>query len=454
MISDVFFAVSAAAQPLRWVFGQELAEEKEEEHLPRYLARETPTHPFANVFRFLAQTFRIWNVVIRDGCEEFFFVLAIEGRLADEHFVEENAVRPPINRFTVRLIQNNLERGRGERGMIWKAPTTWCSSYLGRDVVGRAAESFGRLIVLNVLLAHAEIGDLYVPVLVQQHVVELQVAVDYAAGMQEEQPDCDFGRIKSEGSVGRRERWKTWKVSQWKFMGGKRKYSLTITVNANRTTDDGHVIYITKKRRQTAAGGDEWIERGAFNFGGWGEGIETKGCLSKGLKDDRRGREERGRVNDRQKRGLGAWGGALEYEGRFGRLATSLTNRKDLAVKVLNRSPWNFFSEVPWMLLNVFECFVVFGKCKFKPSKPARSIKFFIHLSVVQTNFTTPRFCNHLQEDSFLFYPSSCQFTSQLLSQFQPPTTVGHKLELSPRQFTSHSPPLHIINLHIPIKAS
>jgi hypothetical protein len=276
MISDVFFTVSAAAQPLRWVFGQELAEKKEEEQLPRYLARETPTHPFANVFRFLAQTFRIWNVVIRDGCEEFFFVLAIEGRLADEHFVEENAVRPPINRFTVRLIQNNLERA-GERGMIWKAPTTWCLSYLGRDVVGRAAESFGRLIVLNVLLAHAEIGDLYVPVLVQQHVVELQVAVDYAAGMQEEQPDCDFGRIKSGGSVGSRERWKTWKVSQWKFMGGKRKYSLTITVNANRTTDDGHVIYITKKRRQTAARGDEWIERGLLI-----SAVEVKGLRQKG----------------------------------------------------------------------------------------------------------------------------------------------------------------------------
>ena len=68
--------------------------------------------------------------------------------------------------------------------------------YLGRDVVGRAAEGLGGEVPRNALLAHAEVGDLDVAVLVQQHVVQLQVPVDDVARVQEEQPDGDLCRVK------------------------------------------------------------------------------------------------------------------------------------------------------------------------------------------------------------------------------------------------------------------
>lgn len=66
----------------------------------------------------------------------------------------------------------------------------WC------DVVGSSAECFRGFVALNVFLAHSEIRYLDVPILIQQHIIQLQVTINDAAGVQEEQSDGDFGRVK------------------------------------------------------------------------------------------------------------------------------------------------------------------------------------------------------------------------------------------------------------------
>ena len=48
-------------------------------------------------------------------------------------------------------------------------------THLGRDVVGRAAERRRLAVAHDVLLAHAEVGDLDVTFFVEQHVVQLQI---------------------------------------------------------------------------------------------------------------------------------------------------------------------------------------------------------------------------------------------------------------------------------------
>lgn len=54
-------------------------------------------------------------------------------------------------------------------------------THLGRDVIGRAAEGFGGLVAADTLFAHTKVRDLDVAVLIQQNVVELQIAIDDAA---------------------------------------------------------------------------------------------------------------------------------------------------------------------------------------------------------------------------------------------------------------------------------
>lgn len=68
--------------------------------------------------------------------------------------------------------------------------------YLRRNVVRCAAERFRRLVAQDALLAHAEIGYLNVPVHVQQHVVQLQIAVHDAPRVQIKQPDSNLRRVE------------------------------------------------------------------------------------------------------------------------------------------------------------------------------------------------------------------------------------------------------------------
>lgn len=75
------------------------------------------------------------------------------------------------------------------------------AAYLGGDVIGSAAERFRRPVAVQALLAHAEVGDLDVPVLVEQDVVQLEIPVDDAATVQEEQADRYFRRVKPDDEI-------------------------------------------------------------------------------------------------------------------------------------------------------------------------------------------------------------------------------------------------------------
>lgn len=81
--------------------------------------------------------------------------------------------------------------------------------YLRRDIIWRSAKGFRGFIALYILLAHAKVGDFYVSILIQQHVVQLQIAINDAACVKEKQPDGDFGRVEPVAVNG-----KSLKVSQ------------------------------------------------------------------------------------------------------------------------------------------------------------------------------------------------------------------------------------------------
>ena len=78
--------------------------------------------------------------------------LGDEGRLADEHLVDEDAERPPVGADVVALVGDDL----------------------GREVLGRAAE--GPRAVLDVL-GEAKVHKFEVAVLIKEQVLRLEVAV-------------------------------------------------------------------------------------------------------------------------------------------------------------------------------------------------------------------------------------------------------------------------------------
>ena len=53
----------------------------------------------------------IQRLVSKDGVVDFVFVFAAEGRLLEKHLVDQNAKRPPVDRSSVFLIEENLSSG-------------------------------------------------------------------------------------------------------------------------------------------------------------------------------------------------------------------------------------------------------------------------------------------------------------------------------------------------------
>ena len=74
---------------------------------------------------------------------------------------------------------------------------------LGRDVVGRAAEGGGGVAGADALLAHAVVGELDVALVVEQHVVQLEVAVDDAALVQIVQGQADLRAVEPRMLLGK-----------------------------------------------------------------------------------------------------------------------------------------------------------------------------------------------------------------------------------------------------------
>ena len=104
----------------------------------------------------------------------------LEGRAAGHHLEHEDAEGPPVDAEVVVLA----------------------AQHLGRDVVGRAAEGARAFAARQALLAHAVVGELDVAVDVEQHVVELQVAIDDAARVQEAERHADLGRVEARVVLG------------------------------------------------------------------------------------------------------------------------------------------------------------------------------------------------------------------------------------------------------------
>lgn len=70
-------------------------------------------------------------------------------------------------------------------------------TYLRCYIIWCSAKSLRGLVSHNAFFAHTEIGDFYVTVLVQQHVVQFQISVYDTVEMQIEQSDRDLRGIKS-----------------------------------------------------------------------------------------------------------------------------------------------------------------------------------------------------------------------------------------------------------------
>jgi len=64
--------------------------------------------PFADFFGLSWKWLGVGDVVVGDGREELLLVLAIEGRLTDEHLVEKDTEGPPVDGLAVRLVVDNL----------------------------------------------------------------------------------------------------------------------------------------------------------------------------------------------------------------------------------------------------------------------------------------------------------------------------------------------------------
>lgn len=162
MVDDVEEAVLAAAEPLHRVLVEEALQHRGRLHGQR--ARDTDRllqyHLEEIVFCILV------GVVSSLG--------DVEGRSASQHLVREDPERPPVHGEAVLLAAEDLRR----------------------DVVGSAAERRGRVARTHSLLAHSVIGELDVSLVVEQHVVQLEVAVDDAALVQEVQRQRDLGRVE------------------------------------------------------------------------------------------------------------------------------------------------------------------------------------------------------------------------------------------------------------------
>jgi hypothetical protein len=50
----------------------------------------------------------IERLIRKDSVVDFILVFTTEGRLLQEHLVDEDAERPPVNRATILLIEQNL----------------------------------------------------------------------------------------------------------------------------------------------------------------------------------------------------------------------------------------------------------------------------------------------------------------------------------------------------------
>ena len=116
--------------------------------------------------------------MISDSGEQFLFVLSIKWRLANQHLVQQDSVGPPVNTGSVGLVVDDL------RSYVVRSP----------------AEGLGGRAVPDSLLAHPEVGNLDVSLLVQHDIVQLEVPVDDPVGVEVHDSDQNFSSVEPVGN--------------------------------------------------------------------------------------------------------------------------------------------------------------------------------------------------------------------------------------------------------------
>lgn len=97
----------------------------------------------------------VWRVH-PDGLKEFILIITMEGRLTNEHLIEEDPKGPPVHRECVLQALQDF----------------------GGDVVRGATEGAGPVLSKYILFAHPKISYLDVAISVQHHIVQLEVPVN------------------------------------------------------------------------------------------------------------------------------------------------------------------------------------------------------------------------------------------------------------------------------------
>jgi len=114
--------------------------------------------PLADVLGLLTDGLGVADGVVGDGGEQLLLVLTVKGGLADQHLVQQDTIGPPVHACPIGLVVDDL----------------WC------NVVRGPAERLCERPLPDALLAHPEVGDLDVALLVKHDVVQLEVPVDDA----------------------------------------------------------------------------------------------------------------------------------------------------------------------------------------------------------------------------------------------------------------------------------
>jgi hypothetical protein len=65
-----------------------------------------------------------------------------------------------------------------------------------KEITRRSAKSLRRGVAGNSLFAHSKVRDLNVAIAFQHNIVQFEVPIDYAPGVEEEQTDGDFGGVE------------------------------------------------------------------------------------------------------------------------------------------------------------------------------------------------------------------------------------------------------------------
>jgi hypothetical protein len=116
---------------------------------------------------------RIERLISKDGVIDFVFVLAAEGRLLEQHLVNQHAKGPPIDGPTVLLVEQNLHLGQLPATGGRKRTT-----YLGGHKLRSTTERTRRRPVPHLFLTQTVISNLDMPVHCQENIVKFQISVD------------------------------------------------------------------------------------------------------------------------------------------------------------------------------------------------------------------------------------------------------------------------------------